>query len=285
MFFDKRFRNCDLNSLFLLLESVGEKCAVFYKEADEIESHGSKGRHTVSAVQCWAGTDRLAKIAETLGRKDRAAYWRVRAQEIEKVRWLLDLSSVFSDLALILGCVGQVIMETAFDQNKNTFVATYEPFSVDTHAQLLDLWAYGLLAHDHPRMLGTVAFMESQLKIGDEGLKRSAKDHTADFTATFTFVLNIVIDHTMCSSKYLLDACLVNKQSYIRYLSCFQDRRTEATNLFAKVVAIGKRSEWCFAEKWDPETKEMWGNFPYGPAAAALVECALKLSKPWNVVV
>jgi hypothetical protein len=55
--------------------------------------------------------------------------------------------------------------------------------------------------------------------------------------------------------------------------------------MFTKAINIAKKSDWCFSEKWNPDTMEMWGNYPYAPAAAAMIECALVISRDWSVVV
>jgi GH15 family glucan-1,4-alpha-glucosidase len=223
MFYDKRFRGSDLGRLFKMLEIVGEKCASFYKEEDDFELGSPVGLHTVSAVLCWAGTDRLSKISDSLGKSDRAAYWRIRSEEI---RTVCDPNST-RIIALFKQIVSfQAVLLNALSPDFNGFVSTYEPFEDDTHAQLLDIWAYGFLSYDDPRMLATVKHIEKHLRVGD-GIKRTTRDKTLDFAATFTFAsLNLHRSLPSCAVTDPLanvdsfDICATSLTERLRLSAC-----------------------------------------------------------------
>ena len=77
MFFDQRLPRPGDESLFRLLEPLGEKAAALALEPDAgiWEFRGRQRVHTHSAAMCWAGCNRLAAIAPRLGFAERAAYW------------------------------------------------------------------------------------------------------------------------------------------------------------------------------------------------------------------
>src|SRR5208337_3670746 len=80
---------------FQRLESVGEQAFKLHDRPDAgIWELRSRARvHTSSSVMCWAGCDRLAKIAAYLGLQDRASFWQRRADLVKaKI-----LSSAWSD--------------------------------------------------------------------------------------------------------------------------------------------------------------------------------------------
>ena len=63
------------------LEWVGERAFAVHNQPDAgMWEYRTRHRvHTTSSLMCWAGLDRLARIADVLGLDDRAAYWRDRA--------------------------------------------------------------------------------------------------------------------------------------------------------------------------------------------------------------
>ena len=91
---------------------------------------------------CWAGCDRLSRIAYHLGLPDRGTYWRDRAAHMQ-----------------------QVIVRRAWNATRGTFVATFDGETLD--ASLLRLNELGFLADDDPRFAATVRAIGRELKQGD----------------------------------------------------------------------------------------------------------------------
>jgi len=77
MFVDERLPRRGDESLYWLLESLGERARVlaFEPDAGLWEYRGRARAHTYSATLCWAACDRLCRIAKRLGLSDRAKYW------------------------------------------------------------------------------------------------------------------------------------------------------------------------------------------------------------------
>src|SRR5207248_610362 len=98
--------------------------------------------HACSSVMCWAGCDRLARIAAHLGLAERAAHWAAQAARIH-----------------------QVICDRCWSVTRGSFVATMGGDTLD--ASLLRLNELGFLSDDDPRFAGTVSAIERELRRGD----------------------------------------------------------------------------------------------------------------------
>jgi GH15 family glucan-1,4-alpha-glucosidase len=144
VFFDRRLVRQGDESLFRRLEPLGERAAQVFDQADAglWELRGAARVHTFSSVMCWAGCDRLSRIADHLGLTDRAAYWRDRATHMH-----------------------EVISQRAWNDNTGTFVATFDGETLD--ASLLRLNELGFLGDDDPRFAATVHAIGRELKRGD----------------------------------------------------------------------------------------------------------------------
>ncbi len=144
VFFDKRLKRQGDENLFRFLEPLGERCRDLYNQPDAglWELRGDAHVHTHSSLLCWAGCDRLARIAAHLGLDGRADYW---AGEAARIR--------------------DETVENAYHAGRNTFVDNWGGDTVD--ASLLLMLEMGFVEADDPRFIGTVAAIEQDLKRGD----------------------------------------------------------------------------------------------------------------------
>lgn len=141
MFFDERILKRGDTQLFALLEEVGEYAAANYNQPDAglWELRGSKHIHTFSTMMCWAGVDRLAKIAHKLQLPDRAKYWSGIAKTI-----------------------AEDIRKHCYNPTLNSYTATWGGDTMD--ASLLLACELGFCKGDDPRFIGTVEAIEKELK-------------------------------------------------------------------------------------------------------------------------
>jgi GH15 family glucan-1,4-alpha-glucosidase len=144
VFFDRRLVRRGDEALFRRLEPLGERAAALFDQPDAglWELRGAARVHTFSSVMCWAGCDRLARVATQLGRAERAAYWRGHADRIH-----------------------QTICERSWNATLGSFTATMGGDTLD--ASLLRLNELGFLADDDPRFAGTVRAIGRELRRGD----------------------------------------------------------------------------------------------------------------------
>lgn len=153
MFFDHRLPRRGDAALFQLLEGLGEKAAALALTPDAglWEFRGRARVHTHSAAMCWAACHRLARIADTLGLAERAAYWRDHAATIRRA-----------------------ILDQAWSPARNSFVESFGGSDLD--ASLLLLQEIGFVAADDPRFRGTVDAIGRELLRGGHLMRYVAPD-------------------------------------------------------------------------------------------------------------
>ena len=144
VFFDRRLEQRGDEALFQRLEVLGAHAAALYDQPDAgiWELRGSLHIHTFSSMMCWAGCDRLARIAAQLGLPERRAFWRATADRIHAE-----------------------ICARCWNDRIGSFVATMDGESLD--ASLLRMHDVGFIAPDDPRFIATVEAVGRDLRRGD----------------------------------------------------------------------------------------------------------------------
>jgi GH15 family glucan-1,4-alpha-glucosidase len=144
MFFDRRLTRRGDRVLFARLERLGDRAFELFDKPDAglWELRGMARIHTFSSLMCWAGCDRLARIARQLGLVDRADEWARRA-----------------------GIIRETILARGWNEARQSFVASFEGDTLD--ASLLLINELGFLPADDPRFAATVTAIEGELKRGD----------------------------------------------------------------------------------------------------------------------
>lgn len=153
MFFDERLPRKGDQSLFRMLEEIGNRALAQALEPDAgiWEFRGRARVHTYSSAMCWAACNRLAGIAHSLGLVDRAETWRHSADNLR-----------------------ETILRRAWNQERNTFVESLDGDSVD--ASVLLLHRLGIVAAKDPRFIATVETLGQQLGRGGHMLRYSEAD-------------------------------------------------------------------------------------------------------------
>ncbi len=170
VFFDQRLARRGDTALFHRLEPLGERAVAVHDQPDAglWELRGSARVHTFSSVMCWAACDRLARIAEHLGLRERAVHWRAQADRIH-----------------------HTISARAWNPQRGCFVSTFGGEAMD--ASLLLLAEVGFVDAADPRFTATVAAVEQDLRRGDFIFRYVEKDdfgepENAFIVCTFWYV-------------------------------------------------------------------------------------------------
>ena len=139
-FFDRRLSITGGVDQFELLEVLGQRAVEFHDQPDAgiWEYRGQAKVHTFSGLMCWAGCDRLARIAAHLGLEQRSLYWREQADRIRAM-----------------------ILSHGWNEQRNCFVDSFDGDDLD--ASMLLVHELGFLPADDPRFLGTIAAVEREL--------------------------------------------------------------------------------------------------------------------------
>jgi len=171
MFFDRRLPRMGDETLFRLLETLGHKAERYALTPDAgiWEYRGRQRVHTHSVAMCWAGCNRLAAIAETLGLRERCMYWNDVADRIHKA-----------------------LMEQAWCEKRQAFTAAFGADDLD--AAVLLLPELGVVdAHD-PRFVKTVTAMERELLRGKHMMRYASPDDFGMPEAAFLICRYWLID-------------------------------------------------------------------------------------------
>ncbi|MFL5504133.1 MAG: glycoside hydrolase family 15 protein [Gemmatimonadaceae bacterium] len=196
VFFDRRLVRRGDDSLFPKLEALGEQAAKLFDQPDAgiWELRGKLRVHTFSSVMCWAGADRLSRIAAHLGMHDRAKYWRGQADRMHAV-----------------------ICQRSWNARLGSFVGTMDGDTLD--ASLLRLNEVGFLAADDPRFTGTVAAIEKELRRGDFIFRYSEQDdfgtpENAFLVCTFWYINALAAIGRRDEARALFENVLAHRNSH-----------------------------------------------------------------------
>ena len=138
---------------FALLERAGLQAVRLFDKPDAgmWELRFSAKIHTTSSLMCWAACDRLARIAEQLGLRDRYEFWQTHADDIKAV-----------------------ILKRAWSPQRQAFVESFEGKMLD--AGVLLMADVGLINPRDPRFVSTLDVVEKTLGRGPYMMRYEAPD-------------------------------------------------------------------------------------------------------------
>ena len=148
------------------------------------------------------------------------------------------------------------ILKRAWNPQLDSFVTTFGGDSVD--ATLLLLPQLGLIAADDPRYTTTVTRIEQELRRGP-------------------YLLRYAVADDLGVPQVAFNACTF---WYIDALAAL-GRKEEARELFENMLAA-RNPLGLLSEDIDPESGELWGNFPQTYSMVGLIHSAMNLSQPWE---
>ncbi len=149
-----------------------------------------------------------------------------------------------------------VIEKRAWNAKLGTFVDSFEGEDVD--GSLLLLHEVDFLAADDPRFVGTVAAVEKHLRKGDFVYRYVRPDDFGVPEGAFV----------VCTFWYI-DALVA------------LGRKDEARALFETMLGC-RNHLGLLSEDIDPQTRQLWGNFPQTYSMVGLINSAVRVSKSWE---
>ena len=163
-FFDERMLRPGTIDDFHALEKVGDRAFAMHDQTDAglWEFRTIARVHTYSSVMCWAACDRLSKAADHLGLKDRATFWRDRADIIH----------------------ARIEAET-FLPDEGRFAASFGNRELD--ASLLQMTDLGFIDPMDPRQVKTFEAIERDLKKGPYLFRYVEPDDFGEPETAFNF--------------------------------------------------------------------------------------------------
>ena len=150
-----------------------------------------------------------------------------------------------------------VICRKAWNPQINSFVESFGNGG-DVDASLLLLHDLGFLDGKDPRFVGTVEAIEARLREGDCVFRYRTPD---DFGLPET-------SFTICTFWYIDALAAIG-------------RTDEARRLFENILSC-RNHVGLLSKDLDPDTRELWGNFPQTYSMVGMISSAMRLSKPWE---
>ncbi len=155
--------------------------------------------------------------------------------------------------------IRQTILKRAWCEKRQAFVESFEGESLD--ASVLLMTEIGFIAPEDPRFVKTVEQLENNLGRGPHMMRYEAPD---DFGVP----------------KTAFNICAFWRLDALARLG----RREEAREIFEALLAC-RNHVGLLSEDTDPETGELWGNFPQTYSMVGIINAAIHLSDPWETVV
>lgn len=154
------------------------------------------------------------------------------------------------------GIMRDKIMQSAWRDDSGAISATFE--HDDRDASILQLLDLRFVTADDPKFKSTLTAIETALRRGNHMLRYANED---DFGLPKT-AFNVC-------TFWLIEAL---------HLS---GREKEARHLFEEMLSRCTPAG-LLSEDIDPETLELWGNYPQTYSLVGMINCAVLLSKPWS---
>jgi len=194
-FFARRLLRMADESDFESLEQVGEMAWKMHDQPDAglWEFRTRQEVHTYSAVMSWAACDRLANVAERLGKADRRKLWQERADAIR--------ARILSEAWTGNGGSGH-------------FTASFESDYLD--ASLLQMIELRFIDPADPRFVSTFEQVEKALRRGEHMLRYAAEDdfgapETAFNICTFWLIEALALSDREQEARGLFEAMLSHR--------------------------------------------------------------------------
>ena len=168
---------------------------------------------------------------------------------------LPDRAKFWNDRAAIMR---DRIESAAWREETQRLSATFSGDDLD--ASLIQLLDLRFLSPDDPRFRGTLSAVEQGLRRGSHMLRYDTED---DFGLPET-AFNVC-------TFWLIEALH------------FTGRDADARELFEEMLSR-RTASGLLSEDIDPQTGELWGNYPQTYSLVGMINCAVLLSKPWSSI-
>ena len=154
--------------------------------------------------------------------------------------------------------VRDVILDRAWSDKRNAFVSSFGGDDMD--ASVLLMSEVGLLPADDPRWRKTLQAVRAELKCGNHLFRYVAADDFGAPTMAFTACTFWYVDALTRAGEHV-----------------------EARELFDELISHRNRLG-LLSEDLDPNTGELWGNFPQTYSMVGVINGAIRLSRRWESV-
>lgn len=227
-----------------------------------------------SGVEDFQALERVGERAWELHDRPDAGLWELRTREAvhtysTAMCWaacdrlanaantlgLAERASLWAERA---DAIRERIEKAAWRPDTQRLSATFDDDLLD--ASLIQLLDLRFLSPDDPRFQGTLRAVEEGLRRGSHMLRYANED---DFGLPET-AFNVC-------TFWLIEALHATGRT--------QDARALFEEMLERRTSAG-----LLSEDIDPQTGELWGNYPQTYSLVGMINCAVLLSKPWSAI-
>ena len=148
------------------------------------------------------------------------------------------------------------IIEGAWDKKQQAFTESFGRPEMD--ASLLTMNDLGFIAADDPKFVSTVESISKHLLRGKHMFRYDAPDDFGEPENAFN----------ICTFWYIDALASIG-------------RTDEARDLFENMLSL-RNPLGLLSEDIEPNSEELWGNFPQTYSMAGIINAAVRLSRPWE---
>jgi GH15 family glucan-1,4-alpha-glucosidase len=217
---------------------------------------------------------KLARRAATVAGTPDAGIWEIRSQwapqtfsslmcwaGIDRVASIArrkgsSLGDHEAELAAMASRIHEQIVDLCWNASKQAFTATYNGSDLD--ASILQFVSLRFLPPSDPRLASTVRAIANELARGLWLFRYRYNDGLGFPSVAFT----------ICAFWYV---------EALAYLGQTEEARTHMSGLLQRVPSHG-----LLSEDIDPETGELWGNYPQAYSHIGLIRAAFAASPTWR---
>ncbi len=152
--------------------------------------------------------------------------------------------------------IRRAVLKSAWNAKVKSFTESFNGDGLD--ASLLLMPELGFLPAEDPRFINTLETIESHLKRGQHIFRYNERDDIGHMETAFN----------VCTFWYIDALAQVG-------------RIDEARELFENMLSC-RNAMGLLSEDLDPQSGELWGNFPQTYSMVGLINAAMRLSKPWE---
>jgi len=152
--------------------------------------------------------------------------------------------------------IRNTILDKAWDAEQESFTESFGRPEMD--ASLLTMHDLGFIEADDPRFVSTVDCIGRHLRRGQHMFRYDAADDFGEPENAFN----------ICTFWYIEALAAIG-------------RRDEARELFDNMLSL-RNPLGLLSEDIEPESGELWGNFPQTYSMAGIINVAVRLSRSWE---
>lgn len=219
--------------------------------------------------------ENVGNRAYTMHNKPDAGLWEFRAKaqvhtfsaimcwaacdRLAKIADLLELTDKSDKWRACANDILAEVMDKGYNKKLGSFTAAFDGDTLD--ASVLLMVEIGFIEAEDPKYIATVNTINDKLRTGNHVFRYKEADDFGEPETAFT-----------ACTFWLIDAL-------------YRIGRTDEAREMFEYILTCRTKLGLLSEDIDPETDDLWGNFPQTYCMVGIINSAALLSKPWRKII